>query len=407
MLRKGKKRRRLKILKSMFSTLILLVLLGLAFAYAMFQGGFVSWFLFYSFLPFAIYAILLLAYPLQEFKVTRVISPQKLNAGDRLSVSIELKRKLPIPLLFLIIEDIIPKEFNTQKSKQIIFLGFKRKYIFNYHEEQVQRGEHTFEAIRLKTADALGLIEKERYFDCQNTILVYPKIVAMDYKPFESQFEQGGTVSALQFQKNTSLVSGVRQYQPGDRFAWIDWKATARTNDMMSKEFEKRQSNDLLIILDRSPTNNFELMVTFIASTVRNILKQGGQVGLLTVGEERTFIPINGGEQQLHTLLHFLASVDVIKDLHLHQPFSEEVTFLQQSANVLFITSCLKRELIEKFCLSTRRKGALSIYLIKKDGEFVTVEEERVNASANSNGINIAVIYESRFRTAFSEVKRV
>ena len=63
--------------------------------------------------------------------------------------------------------------------------------------------------------------------------------------------------SNLQFQRDTSLVAGVRQYQPGDRFSWIDWKATARTNEMMAKEFEIRQSSDLLIVLDRTPSGQF------------------------------------------------------------------------------------------------------------------------------------------------------
>ncbi|MFK4998500.1 DUF58 domain-containing protein [Bacillus sp. N9] len=111
----------------------------------------------------------------------------------------------------------------------------------------------------------------------------------------ESGFEQGGTASATQFQKDTTLVAGVRQYQPGDRFAWIDWKASARTNNMMSKEFELRRSNDLLFILDRTPTHSFEEIVTFAASSVTAILYSGGQVGLLSVGAEKTFLPIKGG----------------------------------------------------------------------------------------------------------------
>ena len=38
--------------KKVWKFVILLFLIILTFSYAMFQGGFVSWFLFYSFLPF-------------------------------------------------------------------------------------------------------------------------------------------------------------------------------------------------------------------------------------------------------------------------------------------------------------------------------------------------------------------
>nr|MDH3162685.1 DUF58 domain-containing protein [Bacillus licheniformis] len=28
--------------------------------------------------------------------------------------------------------------------------------------------------------------------------------------------------------KDSTLASGIREYQPGDRFAWVDWKTSAR-----------------------------------------------------------------------------------------------------------------------------------------------------------------------------------
>ncbi|MDQ7863681.1 DUF58 domain-containing protein [Peribacillus frigoritolerans] len=49
---------------------------------------------------------------------------------------------------------------------------------------------------------------------------------------------RGAVVSTKKTQREHSVVSGVREYQPGDQLSWINWKATARTSEIMTKEFE-------------------------------------------------------------------------------------------------------------------------------------------------------------------------
>ena len=78
-----------RVLKFIFLALLFLI----TFSYAMFQGGFVSWFLFYSFLPFAIYSLLLLFYPLTGMKMTRSISHTELTDGQELTVTIHVERE--------------------------------------------------------------------------------------------------------------------------------------------------------------------------------------------------------------------------------------------------------------------------------------------------------------------------
>ncbi|MFB8733418.1 hypothetical protein ACEQPO_04280 [Bacillus sp. SL00103] len=46
--------------------MMLIILTAAVFCYAMFQGGFQSWFLFYAFLPYALYALLFALVPLES-----------------------------------------------------------------------------------------------------------------------------------------------------------------------------------------------------------------------------------------------------------------------------------------------------------------------------------------------------
>ena len=47
-------------------------------------------------------------------------------------------------------------------------------------------------------------------------------------------------VSPKEYEKERLVTSGVREYQSGDQLSWINWKATAKTNKMMTNEFEEQ-----------------------------------------------------------------------------------------------------------------------------------------------------------------------
>ncbi|MGO4076029.1 DUF58 domain-containing protein, partial [Staphylococcus aureus] len=60
----------------------------------------------------------------------------------------------------------------------------------------------------------------------------------------------------------THVTTGVREYQQGDRFAWVDWKTTARRGQLMTKEFEQNQSKDLVVFADFTDQTVFETVVS-------------------------------------------------------------------------------------------------------------------------------------------------
>ncbi|MFP3339475.1 DUF58 domain-containing protein, partial [Micrococcus sp. SIMBA_131] len=48
-----------------------------------------------------------------------------------------------------------------------------------------------------------------------------------------------------------STAVSVRDYVPGDKLSWIDWKATARGSKLLTKQFEQQISQDYMVFLDR------------------------------------------------------------------------------------------------------------------------------------------------------------
>ena len=392
----------MKKIKRIWKLILLLLLFVLTFAYAMFQGGFVSWFLFYSFLPFAIYCIALSVYPLSSFDVKRILPKAEYNAGEPLNVTVQFKRENRFPLFYLMMADNLTGELRTAKT--LVFPGIKKEFSYAYRIEKLPRGEHVFRGITIKTGDLLGLFEKEKTLITENKINVYPAYTEVSYRPFQNQYDQGLTASSDRVQRDTTMAVGVRDYQPGDRFSWINWKASAKRLEIMTKEFEQRQSHDVFVVMDCIPHKNFEAVVSFTASLVRAILKKGAQTGLLTVNDERTSFPVRGGEQHLHRLFFHLAKIKAKSLVPIEKVLETEFFSLQQTISYMVITAQLTRSLIEKASVTGLRKGSMTLFLIKSQEELPTEEEYSLIAVAKARSIRVMLLHEGEFAAAFSEV---
>ncbi|MEH7181054.1 DUF58 domain-containing protein [Neobacillus vireti] len=395
--------------KKVWRFVVLLFLIVLTFSYAMFQGGFVSWFLFYSFLPFALYCMALSFYSLNELEITRQLPKTDYNAGEPLKVIVNVKRNSRFPIFYFLIEDqldeVLMHTRQTKKAKALVIPGFKKEFFYEYVIDELPRGEHIFHSFLVRTGDILGLIEKEKPHKNESKIIVYPAYTELLYRPFETHFDQGMTASRERVQRDTSMAIGVRDYQPGDRFSWINWKASAKRNEIMTKEFEQRQSHDVFVVMDCVPDKNFEVLVSFTASLLRSVLKKGAQIGLLTFSRERALFPIKGGENQLQELFFHLARIEAKSPTSFDKVLETEGMFVQQTVSFLLVTSKLTKPLIEKAGFLGHRKGKITLFLIKGEKEAPTQEERSMIALANARNVRVLMIHEGEFASAFSEVQ--
>ena len=374
----------------------------------MFQGGFVSWFLFYSFLPFAIYCIALCFYSLNELEVSRVLPKSDYNAGETVKVIVTVKRAKAFPLFYLLIEDHLADALKyapqRKKAKALILPGLKKEFSYEYIIDELPRGEHLFSSFTLRIGDPLGLFEKEKTAEAAGKIIVYPAYSDLLYRPFENQYDQGLTASRERVQRDTTMAIGVRDYQPGDRFSWINWKASAKRNEIMTKEFEQRQSHDVFVVMDCVPDKRFEPIVSFTASLLHAILKKGAQTGLLTLSNERASFPIRGGEQHLQQLFYHLAKIEAKSLRSFDKVLETEGLFIQQTVSFMLVTAQLTRPLIEKASFLGKRKGSITIFLIKGQNESPSENERSLIGIGNARGVRVVMVHEGDYKAAFSEV---
>lgn len=374
--------------------MMLIILTAAVFCYAMFQGGFVSWFLFYAFLPYALYALLFALVPLRV-TAKRTLQQTRLKAGDVLSVDLEIKRTNPFPYVYVLIEDDPPDTFHLKEQiemKQMLFPWFRKTWRFSYQLNDAMRGEHHLSAVRIKTGDMFGFVEKEVIIPLEKKLLVYPKMLDLQVESAESLNENGGKAVHSWLNEPTHVTTGVREYQQGDRFAWVDWKTTARRGQLMTKEFEQNQTKDLVVFADFTDEAAFETVVSITASVLQFAVKKGVPAGLVPLGDQHVF-RVDQGESHLQDMLYFLTMVQ-------HHPsraleYKAFVASEYQYAGKYVVTGHLHEELAESLFVNRNRKN-ITVLLVKKAVDRYTAKEKQLVDRLKASGIRTIVLFENR-----------
>ncbi|PAV27816.1 DUF58 domain-containing protein [Virgibacillus profundi] len=404
------------ILNFVFIVLLFLIL----FSYAMFQGGFTSWFLFYSFLPIFLYHLGLLLHSIQKWEVSRNLSKHVVRAGDSITVTVRIQRSFPFPLYYCICEEIYPDSLKRidnrkdkylymnqpnklnvdRKIKKIVFPSIRKVFEFSYRMEQIPRGEHQMQALRISTGDVFGFVKKEHIFKLPDQIVAYPNERPIHMAEQMSSFEQGSTSSYSLNLKNTNIATGIREYMPGDKFSWIDWKQTARKNEVMTKEFEQEKSTDILLILDScnykgSNPLEFEAAVEVTVSLMEAIRKQSTQVGLLSIGENVTQFPMHHDPRQQDFIRKHLTQIQLSGNQSFAVKLKEEMLKIGSGNIVMIITTHMDdvfRKSIQQ--VNGRTKRVMVIFI--KSAKSISKTEHAVIQQLQFEGIGIHVLTEEQ-----------
>ena len=378
---------------------VMAICIGL-FSFAMFQGGFISWFLFFSFLPLVIYQMGLAFYPLRKLDVSRTVSQSICHAGQSITLDIMIKRKTPFPLFYCIVEEVLPDSLQRidtginkyahinhpvsyevkRHKKQVLFPFFRRKIKTSYMISQLPRGEHQLDQIRIRTGDIFGFIKKEHLFNVNDTLIVFPNKRRIRFKYTLHSLEQGEAIVQSNDFRQTNMVAGVREYLPGDKFSWIDWKQSAKKQDIMTKEFEQEKSMEAFFILDASSSSQwiaFEGLIEVMYGMMDVIHKTSdSKVGLLSIGKETSYFPFHFDVGSREKVMKHLATIKPSDEDAFTDRLQRQTTVLS-THSLIFVFSCsIDIRFIESMKkLHSKHKKRLHIFLLLSKNQSIELQD--------------------------------
>ncbi|HEX8796655.1 MAG TPA: DUF58 domain-containing protein [Polyangiaceae bacterium] len=174
-----------------------------------------------------------------------------------------------------------------------------------YEVTPSRRGPRQFGAASVRYASPLGLVARQERMPIEGAIDVYPDVhAARALELLRRQGRQDARMGSLRVRGGDTEFERLRPYQVGDEIRHVDWRATARRDDLTVRQFQAESNQNVVFAIDvgrsmRGETGGLTaidhaLNAALLAADVA--LRGGDKAGLLAFDETpRTFVPPMGG----------------------------------------------------------------------------------------------------------------
>lgn len=181
-----------------------------------------------------------------------------------------------------------------------------------------KRGVYALHGYRVETDFPFGLINASRVFGSEESLVVYPKFDPLDRMDLSMgrRYQPGGMAFVSSRGESVEYI-GNRDYREGDAVRDIDWRATARLNRPIVREYREEYFLRAAVILDThvpqiSPEKcaDFERAVSLCAACGDYMNRADYLVDILTAGPDLHHLTAGRGLASLDQMLDILARVE-------------------------------------------------------------------------------------------------
>ncbi len=170
-----------------------------------------------------------------------------------------------------------------------------------------RRGRIALDRIEIATRFPYGLFRAWAVIHPGLSCLVYPRPARDAPPPLPAPGDAGGG----SLRRGQDDFAGLKDYHPGDPPRHIAWKAYARTNELMVKEFSGAAEPVPIFDFDAAPGADLETRLSVIARWIVDAAARGETFGLRLPGLE---IPPRPGEAQRQRCLAAIAEFQAPAD---------------------------------------------------------------------------------------------
>ena len=178
--------------------------------------------------------------------------PNRLSNGDDNAVSIHLENHYDFPVKIQIIDE-IPFQFQKRDLMFKTTLNIVETQILRYNLRPTIRGEYSFGAVNVYVKTPIKLLKRRYQFSQDKMVVVYPSFLQMrtyQLMAISNRLTELGVKKIRKIGQSQEFEQ-VRQYVQGDDVRNINWKATARRNDLMVNSFQEERSQNIYCLIDK------------------------------------------------------------------------------------------------------------------------------------------------------------
>jgi len=242
--------------------------------------------------------VLLIALPFllgsRAYRTSLGLNRKNVIAGDDVLLTVEVQNTAARPQLPAVIE--LPVG-DALRELTVPLLGPHHGVTLPVTVPTERRGVINVGPLTVARQDPLGMLRREMTWRDVHRVHVHPKTVLLPpnsaglVRDLEGQASRRLTDSDLSFH-------AVREYVPGDAMRHIHWKSTAKTGQLMVRQYEESQTARLAVLFDArreeyASDDEFELGVSIAASISVQAVREGRErfvASAWTPGKQRPSI---------------------------------------------------------------------------------------------------------------------
>lgn len=252
------------------------------------------WYAIYVLIAFVCIDILLLFGSNKKVIGIRNMS-EKLSNGDENEIHIALNNQFTFPVYLKIIDE-IPFQFQQRNFEVKRKIKALAKDDYRYFLRPTERGEYFFGNLNIYATSPLRLISRRFTYDNNQMVPTYPSYMQLrkyDLMAFSNNLFQYG-LKKIRRIGHTMEFEQIKEYVQGDDLRTINWKATAKKNQLMVNQNQDEKSQNVYMVIDKGrvmkmPFNGLSLLdyainATLVLSNV--ILKKQDKAGMFAFSKK-------------------------------------------------------------------------------------------------------------------------
>jgi len=240
----------------------------------------------------------------------------KLSNGDLNAIQIDIENDYPFAVSTEIIDE-VPIQFQFRKNTTHLSLKANEKRAFTYDLRPTKRGSYEFNTINIFVSSFIGIVSRRYTINSKVAVPVYPSYIQMhkyELLAISNRLVMAGIKKIRRIGHNFEFEQ-IRDYVQGDDFRTINWRATARRNELMVNQFQDEKSQQVYSIIDKGrvmkmPFDGLSLMDYAINASlvISNIaIKKYDKAGIITFTEEKaSILQANRKPYQMGKILELL-----------------------------------------------------------------------------------------------------
>ncbi|WP_026907853.1 DUF58 domain-containing protein [Paucisalibacillus globulus] len=358
--------------------------------------------------------------------------PNQLERGISYSVGIEVQNLSELDCNMELVDG-TPQVFTVDFPLEG-HLPKREKVTLSYNFIATVRGKYQIKKLYVRYSSSLGLWKKQAALEIVDEVHVIPDLT--ETKKYLEDAQRYLMHEGMKVRKRKTGVgefSQIRNYVVGDDPRRINWRQTAKLQDVMTNEFEPEHGKHVMILIDCGRmmgaelrhVNRLEKALEAAITIAAAALGNGDYVGVIAFSKHvSVFVPPAKGMAQLQRILESVFHLEVdpsesnyLQALHYLQAvqkkrslillFSDIQTFLQEDRTLAYFEGIKKRHLfllvtVEDELMVKRAKTdptGVNQAMIKGVAQQQIVHKKRQKAKWERQGFLLVETKEERLAT--------